>query len=213
MTSAAISILENRICVSMYGVPRTSDMESQSEVTALLHAWGAGDRGVEDSLFAILLPELRRIAKHLMRRERPDHSLQTTALLNEAYLRLVNQREREWQGRQHFLAFAARAMRHLLIDHARGRREGRKLQLDELEGLLPSGQKHLDLAISIDRLLHEMEASHPDWCVVVEMKFFAGFTDDEASEALGMPVRTLQRKFGDARRWLFERMEPPNGKR
>jgi RNA polymerase sigma factor (TIGR02999 family) len=188
-------------------------MADSSEVTALLQAWGAGDRSIEDQLFAVLLPDLRRIARNLMRRERPDHSLQTTALLNEAYLRLVHNREREWQSRQHFLAFAARAMRTLLIDHARGRRGARMLPLDDFEGLLPNRQEHLELAVTIDTLLNELEASHPAWCSIVEMKFFAGFTDEEAAEALGMPLRSLQRKFGDARRWLFERMEPRHGKR
>jgi RNA polymerase sigma factor (TIGR02999 family) len=188
-------------------------MEPTSEVTALLHAWGSGDVSVEDRLFALLVPDLRRIAKNLMRRERRDHSLQTTALLNEAYVRLVHDREREWQNRQHFLAFAARAMRNLLIDHARGRHDSRRLPIDEFESLLPKRPEQLELALSVDRLLCELEATHADWCSIVEMKFFAGFTDAEAAEALGVPVRTLQRKFGDARRWLFERMEPKHGRR
>jgi RNA polymerase sigma factor (TIGR02999 family) len=197
----------------MSGIARRPDMDDSTEVTALLQAWGAGDRGIEDQLFTLLLPDLRRIARNLMRRERPDHSLQTTALLNEAYLHLVNDRERDWQSRQHFLAFAARAMRNLLIDRARGARGGRPLPLDEFEGLLPTRPEHLELAITIDTLLHELEKSHPDWCSIVEMKFFAGFTDDEAAEALGISLRSMQRKFGDARRWLFERMEPQHGKR
>jgi RNA polymerase sigma factor (TIGR02999 family) len=187
-------------------------MEDSSDVTALLQAWGAGDRKVEDQLFAILLPDLRRIARNLMRRERPGHSLQTTAVLHEAYIRLIHDRSRDWQNRQHFLAFAARAMRNLLIDHARGRHAGRLLPLEDFEGLLPDRPEHLELAVTIDTLLHDLEASHPDWCSIVEMKFFAGFTDEEAAEALGIPLRSLQRKFGDARRWLFERMEP-HGKR
>lgn len=186
-------------------------MEEAPEVTALLQAWSAGDRSVEDTLFSLLLPDLRRIAKSLMRRERAGHSLESTALVNEAYLRLVRERERDWQSRQHFLAFAARAMRNLLIDHARGNSGGRKLPLDEFDQLLPSSAPPLELAISIDALLHQLEPAHPDWCSIVEMKFFAGFTDTEAAEALGIPLRTLQRKFGDARRWMFERMEARRG--
>lgn len=211
--SYAAALITPRICASMSGVPRRSNMEDPSDVTELLRAWGAGDRSVEEQLFTMLLPDLRRIARNLLRRERPGHSLQTTALLNEAYLRLAAGHERDWQSRQHFLAFAARAMRNLLVDHARGRRGGRTLPLDEFDGLLPTRPEHLELAISIDTLLHELVESHPDWCSIVEMKFFAGFTDDEAVEALGMPLRTLQRKFGDARRWLFARMEPPHAKR
>jgi RNA polymerase sigma factor (TIGR02999 family) len=182
-------------------------MGPSTEVTALLQAWGAGDRSVEDRLFALLIPDLRRIARSLMRRERPGHSLQTTALLNEAYLHLVHAREHDWQSRQHFLAFAARAMRHLLVDHARGCRGGRKLPLDDFEDLLPNRPEHLELAVTIDALLHQLDATHPDWCSIVEMKFFAGFTDEEMAEALGTPLRTVQRKYGDARRWLYERME------
>ncbi len=211
--SYAAALTAPRICARMSGVPRRLNMEDSSEVTLLLQAWSAGDRSKEDTLFALLLPDLRRIARTLMRRENPGHSLQTTALLNEAYLRLVHERERNWQSRQHFLAFAARAMRNLLIDHARGRRAGRSLPIDEFEGLLPTRPEHLELAVTIDTLLRELETSHAEWCVIVEMKFFAGFTDDEAAEALGMPLRSLQRKFGDARRWLFERMEPQHGRR
>ena len=212
MSSGATAIAP-AICVSMYGASRRPHMEPTSEVTALLHAWGSGDVSVEDRLFALLVPDLRRIAKSLMRRERRDHSLQTTALLNEAYVRLVHDGERVWQNRQHFLAFAARAMRNLLIDHARGRHDSRRLPIDEFESLLPKRTEQLELALSVDRLLCELETTHADWCSIVEMKFFAGFTDAEAADALGMPVRTLQRKFGDARRWLFERMEPKHGRR
>lgn len=211
--SYANILIAPRICASMSDNPRSAHMDESSDVTVLLQAWGAGDRSIEDQLFALLLPDLRRIARSLMRRERPEHSLQTTALLNEAYMRLVRDRQRDWQNRQHFLAFAARAMRNLLIDHARGRKGGRALPLDEFEGWLPTRPEHLELALTIDSLLHELEAIHPDWCTVVEMKFFAGFTDEEAAEALGMPLRSLQRKFGDARRWLFERMESQHGKR
>lgn len=207
--SYAAALIATGICDSM----SEHHMQSPADVTALLQAWGTGDRSVEDRLFALLLPDLRRIARNLMRRERPNHSLQTTALLNETYVRLVHDRAREWQSRRHFLAFAARAMRNLLIDHARGHRGGRALPLDEFEALLPSRPEHLELAISIDTLLRELETSHPQWCTIVEMKFFAGFTDQEAAEALALPLRTLQRQFGDARRWLFERMEPPHGKR
>ena len=95
--------------------------EASGEVTRLLHAWGGGDRAVEDQLFGLVQPDLHRLARRLMSSERQDHSLQATALLNEAYVRLVNARERDWENRRHFFAVAARAMRHLLVDHARAR--------------------------------------------------------------------------------------------
>jgi len=179
-----------------------------SEVTMLLHAWSAGDRAVESRLFELLLPDLHKLARTLLRNERADHSLQATALMNEAYLRLVNARERDWENRRHFLAVAARAMRHLLIDHARARAKGVKTPLDGVEEILRGRDSQLELGIAINGLLDELDKIHPEWCSIVEMKFFAGFTDEETAEALGTPLRSMQRKFGDARRWLFERLEP-----
>jgi RNA polymerase sigma factor (TIGR02999 family) len=174
----------------------------------MLQAWSAGDRSVESRLFELLLPDLRKLARSLLRSERPDHSLQATALMNEAYLRLINARERNWESRRHFLAVAARAMRHLLIDHARARAGGVKTPLEGMEDVLHGRDEQLELGLAINGLLDELEKTHPDWCTIIEMKFFAGFTDEETAEALGAPLRTMQRKFGDARRWLFERLEP-----
>jgi RNA polymerase sigma factor (TIGR02999 family) len=161
---------------------------------------------VEARLFELVLPDLHKLAHFLMRGERPDHSLQATALINEAYLRLIAARERDWENRRHFMAVAARAMRHLLIDHARTRGKG-KTPLEGLEELLRGRDSQLDLGIAINGLLDALDKIHPDWCTIVEMKFFAGFTDEETAEALGTPLRTMQRKFGDARRWLFEKLE------
>ena len=177
------------------------------EVTQLLHAWGSGDRSVEDRLFALVLPDLHKLANRLMRGERRDHSLQPTELLNEAYCRLLTARERDWQSRSHFLALAARAMRRLLIDHARGRPKAAKVPIGDLEGLLSGRNEQIELALSIDGLLDEMEPEHSQWCSIVELKFFLGFTDEETAEALGLPLRTMQRRFGDARCWLYERLK------
>ena len=178
---------------------------STGEVTQLLRAWSAGNRQVEERLFELVLPDLRNLARALMRRERRDHTLQPTALLNEAYLRLVAARERDWESRRHFIAMAARIMRRLLIDSARARTKTEIVPLNTHD--LPSGPRgELELAIAVDRLLDELEATHPDWCSVVELKYFMGLTDDEAAEALGLRLRTMQRQFSDARRWLFERL-------
>ena len=173
----------------------------------MLHAWGAGDREVESRLFQLLLPDLRKLARSMLRKERPDHSLQATALMNEAYLRLVKGRERGWENRRHFLAIAARAMRHLLIDHARARAGGVKTPIDGMEEILQGRNEQLELGIAINGLLDELGKIHPDWVTIVEMKFFAGFTDEEVADAVDAPLRTTQRKFGDARRLLFERLE------
>jgi RNA polymerase sigma factor (TIGR02999 family) len=162
---------------------------------------------VEERLFALVLPDLHKLARHMMSRERPDHSLQPTALMNEVYFRLVGARERNWESRRHFFAVAARAMRHLLIDYARARPSGAKVPIEGLEDLLRGRDSQLELGVEISALLDEMEAVHPDWCPVIELKFFVGFTDAEAAEALNVPLRTMQRQFGDARRWLYERLE------
>ena len=177
------------------------------EVTALLHAWGAGDRSIEERLFQLVLPDLHRLAESMMRRERPDHSLQPSALLNEAYMRLVKARERDWQHRRHFFAIAARAMRRLLIDHARSRPKGEKVPLDAAIDWLRGREEQIDVALAIDGLMEQMSASHPEWCSIVELKFFVGLTNEETAEALGMSLRTMQRQFGDARRWLYERLK------
>jgi RNA polymerase sigma factor (TIGR02999 family) len=177
------------------------------EVTRLLHAWSAGDRTVEDRLFSLVLPDLRNLAQCLARRERRDATLQPSALLNEAYMRLLGARERDWENRRHFFAVAARVMRRLLIDHARARKQSLVIPIDGArEPRKPAPQ--LDLSLAVDRLLDDLQHSHPDWCSIVELKYFMGFTDAETADALGLPVRTVQRRFGDARRWLYERLNP-----
>ena len=176
------------------------------EVTTLLHAWRSGDRSVEERLFSLVLPDLHKLAQYMMRGERAGHSLQATVLINEAYFRLVGARNRDWENRKHFFAVAARAMRHLLIDYARARPKGEKIPIAGFEELLRGRDAQLEVGVAVNELLDEMETAHPEWCSIVELKFFAGFTDDETAEALGLPLRTMQRQFGDARRWLFERL-------
>lgn len=177
------------------------------DVTVLLQAWASGDRSVEARLFDLVVPDLHRMAQCLMRKERPDHSMQATALLDEAYCRLVKARKRDWQNRQHFFRVAGRIMRHFLIDYARHRPKGECVPIERIEHWLCAGDGLLEQATMVDTLLSKLESSHPDWCTIVELKFFAGFSDVETAEALCLPVRTMQRKFGDARRWLFENLE------
>jgi RNA polymerase sigma factor (TIGR02999 family) len=125
--------------------------------------------------------------------------------MNEAYVRLVRGRNREWENRRHFYAVAARAMRHLLIDHARSRPSG-KQALDGLENLLHGRDSQLELGATVGELLTSMETTHPEWLAIIEMRFFAGFTAEETAEALSLPLRTMERRYGDARRWLFEKL-------
>jgi RNA polymerase sigma factor (TIGR02999 family) len=178
------------------------------DITQLLHQWREGSREAENQLFSLVLPNLRRLAHYLMQRERKDHSLQATELVDQVYFRMVAARERDWQNRKHFFAIAARAMRRHLIDHARGRPSAEFVGLEGLESVLPGDSGKLDVAIAVDRLLDEMAETKPEWSMLVEMKFFLGLTDEEAAEAMGVKLRTMQRTWSDARRWLYTHMEP-----
>jgi RNA polymerase sigma factor (TIGR02999 family) len=184
--------------------------QTGEEITLLLHKWRAGSRIAENELFAIVMPNLRRLAHHLMKGERKGHSLQPTELVDQIYLRLVTAKDRDWQNRQHFYAIAARAMRRYLIDHARGRPDAEFVALEGIENLLPGNAAKLDLAVTVDRLLEQLADDKPEWCTLVEVKFFLGLTDEEAAETLGLKLRTMQRMWRDARQWLFEHLESGN---
>jgi len=179
----------------------------QGDITRLLREWRAGSREAENELFALVLPRLRQLARYAMKGERKNHSLQPTELVDQIYLRLVSAKNQDWQNRTHFFAIAARVMRRYLIDHARGRPRADFIPLDGLENLLPARGPQIDQALAIDRLLDELATVKPDWCHVVEVKYFLGLSNEEAADALGMNLRTLQRRWHAARRWLFERME------
>lgn len=184
--------------------------EKTGDITLLLHQWREGNRSAENELFALVLPNLRRLAHHLMKGERKGHSLQATELVDQVYFRLVAAKDRDWQNRQHFFAIAARAMRRYLIDHARGRPNAEFVALEGIENLLPASSAKLDQAVTIDRLLEQLSETKPDWCTLVEVKYFLGLTDEEAADTLGLKVRTMQRMWRDARQWLFEHMESGN---
>jgi RNA polymerase sigma factor (TIGR02999 family) len=183
------------------------EQNGDGDVTRLLRSWAAGDRTVEEQLFNLVLPHLRRLARAFLGKERRGHPWQPTELVNEVYSALVRAKDRDWRDRAHFFAIAARAMRWRLIDEGR-RRNGREyVPVDGLDSVFRERSVNLDLALDVDRLLDGLAATHPDWCIVVEVKCFLGLTDKQAAEALGMPLRTLQRMWREARKWLFERME------
>jgi RNA polymerase sigma factor (TIGR02999 family) len=182
------------------------------DITRLLQEWRSGSSEAENQLFVLVMPDLRRLAGYLLRGERKGHTFQATELVNQIYVRLVDARHQDWQNRRHFFAIAARAMRRYLIDHARGRR-GVQFTALGIDDLLPAMSGQLDLAIMVDELLKQMEAFQPEWCHIVEVKYFLGLTDDEAAEALGIKLRSLQRGWCDARQWLFERLETSNALR
>jgi RNA polymerase sigma factor (TIGR02999 family) len=178
------------------------------DITQLLQKWRDGDREAENELFTLVTPNLRRLAHYLMKGERQGHSLQATELVDQIYLRLVGAKNQDWRNRAHFFAIAARAMRRYLIDHARGRPEGEIIPLEGIKDFLPADSAKIDLAITVDRLLNQLAETQPEWCRIVEVKYFLGLTDEEAADALGMKLRTMQRMWLDARKWLFEQAEP-----
>jgi RNA polymerase sigma factor (TIGR02999 family) len=176
------------------------------EITQLLQQWRTGDRQVEGELFELLMPDLHHIAEHCFRGERPGNSLQPTALVNEAFLRLAKSKNIDWQDRGHFFAISARVMRRYLIDHARARPSIVFLPMEGLPERVLGTQTPIDLAIAVDALLDELEKESPQRREIVELKFFLGLTDPEAADALNLTLHTLQREWYRARRWLFERL-------
>ena len=175
-------------------------------ITELLHRWQTGDRDAESRLFEALMPELRAIAARCFRRERPGHTLQPTALVNEAFLRLARAKNVEWRDRGHFFAMASLIMRRLLIDHARSRPDATVLPVDGLPEHAIGQSTPIEQAIAIDALLDQLGREAPQQRQVVELKFSLGLTDEEAADALDLSLRSLQREWFRARRWLFERL-------
>jgi RNA polymerase sigma factor (TIGR02999 family) len=181
--------------------------EEPGDITVLLDRWRAGSRSAENQLFALVLPNLRRLAHYLMKGERKGHTLQPTELIGQAYLRMVAAKDRDWRNRQHFFAIAARVMRRYLIDYARGRPDADFVALEGIENLLPADAAKLDVAVTVDRLLNQLEKDKPEWCMLVEVKYFLGLTDEEAAETMGLKLRTMQRMWRDVRQWLFEHLD------
>ena len=178
-----------------------------SDVTHLLQRWREGSREAENELFALVLPNLRRLARYLLKGERKDHTLQTTELVDQIYFRLVQAKDRDWHNRAHFFAIAGRAMRRHLIDHARARPNAEFVALEGVREFLCADSAKVEQALTIDRLLDQLADVNPEWCRLVEVKYFLGLTDEEAADALGMKLRTMQRMWFDARQWLFAQKE------
>ena len=176
------------------------------EVTHLLRQWRTGDSQAESALFESLLPDLRRIAGRCFRGERPGHTLQPTALVNEAFVRLARAKNIDWHDRGHFFALAARIMRRFLIDHARAQPSVQFLPMDGFPERALGRRTPLELAMTVDALLNELEKESPQRRAVVELKFFLGMTDEEAADALNLKLHTFQREWHRARIWLYERL-------
>jgi len=183
-------------------------------VTQLLLAWRDGDESALEKLTPIVYEELRRIARRCMAGERNEHSLQATALVNEAYLRLVDTRRVQWQGRGHFYAIAARLMRRILVDHARSRdarkRGGDARRVSLKETALVSQEPEVDL-IDLDAALQKLAAQDQRKERVVELRFFAGLDVQETADVLGVSPDTVMRDWRLARAWLARELERDRG--
>jgi RNA polymerase sigma factor (TIGR02999 family) len=179
---------------------------SRPHVTELLLAWGSGDRSALDELVPIIHEELRRLARLQMRAERDNHTLQTTALVNEAFVRLVDLRRIRWQDRAHFLALSARLMRRILVDHARSRNYQKRgggavnVTLDEM--LIGSAERGADL-VALDDALEDLARVDARKSQVVELRFFGGLSVEETAEALKVSAETVTRDWRLAKVWLL----------
>ena len=175
-------------------------------VTQLLNELGAGDSAALDRLLPLVFDELRRLAHSYLRRERGDHTLQPTALVNEAYLRLVNQQDVRWQGRAHFFGIAANLMRQILVDHTRRRaadkRGGADLErLSLTQAELVVNRADVDV-LALEEALERLNEFDRQQARIVELKFFAGLTIEETAEVLGVSHATVERDWKLARAWL-----------
>jgi RNA polymerase sigma factor (TIGR02999 family) len=183
---------------------------SPENVTRLLERYRSGDRAALEELVPIVYKELRSIAAGALRRERDGHTLQPTALVHEAYLRMVGQREVRWQNRAHFLGCAAQLMRHVLVDHARARRAGKrggageKVTLGEAQAI--TGERPVDL-VALDDALEALAKMDERQCRVVELRYFGGLSIEETAEVLGVSPATVSHDWAIARAWLRSELE------
>jgi RNA polymerase sigma-70 factor, ECF subfamily len=180
------------------------------EITGLLLQWSNGDKAALDQLIPLVYPELRRMARRYMGRENCEHTLQTSALINEAYLRLVDQSAVEWKDRTHFFAVSAQVMRHILIDHARRYRSGKRgagaahIALDDGGVILENRASEL---VALDAALDRLAGFDPRKSRIVELRFFGGLTVEETAEVLKLSPITIKREWRAARAWLFREMK------
>lgn len=194
---------------------KTGDAVSPTptEITQLLIAWGNGDETARDRLMPLVYDELHRMAHLYMNRERPGHTLQTSALVNEAFMKLVDQRDVHWQNRAHFLGIAAQMMRRILVDYARKRRyqkrggEARQVELDE--AMIVSQERAADV-IALDEALRGLAEFDARKSQIVELRFFGGLSIDETAEILKVSPGTVMRDWTLAKAWLRKQMMSEN---
>ncbi len=180
--------------------------EKTQEISRILQEWSDGRQNASDELMPLVYDELRRQAARYLRRERPGHTLQTTALIHETYLKLVDQRNVDWQNRAHFFGIAAQAMKRILVDYAKARHRHKRggaaenLPIDEAR-FVASGEKSVDL-VALDEALGRLAQLDSQQAQIVELKFFGGFTIDEIAETLRISPATVKREWNSAKAWL-----------
>ena len=183
-----------------------SDTEKPHEISRILQEWSDGGTDVSERLMPLIYDELRRQASRYMRRERIGHTLQTTALIHEAYLKLIDKPDVNWQNRAHFFGVAAQVMKRILVDHAKSKRREKRggiaenLPLDEARFVISEG-KSVDL-IALDEALTRFAEFDPQQAKIVELKYFAGMQIDEIAEALRISPATVKREWNSAKAWL-----------
>ena len=184
----------------------TTPSPTQQEVTRLLGDWSGGNEDALEKLIPLVQPELHRLAHYYMSRERPGHTLQTTALLDEAYLRLMDDSQRTWQNRTHFVATAAQLMRRIMVDHARQRhslkRGGAALKVTLDEAALVTETRSEEL-LALDEAMESLAAQDPRKSQIVELRYFGGLTMNETAEFLNISLRTVEREWNMAKAWLY----------
>ena len=184
-------------------------IERRHEVTEILHDWSAGDGAAKERLFPLVYDELRRQARGFLSKERADHTLQPTALVHEAYLKLVDQTRVSWQNRAHFFGIASQLMRRIVIDHARahasGKRGGAAIRLSLDDVRIPPEERAAGL-IALDEALKDLAQFDERKSQIVEMRFFGGLTDEEIAEVLQISTRTVLRDWKTARLWLYREL-------
>jgi len=183
-------------------------MSATHEVSRLLAEWANGNKQALDDLTPLVYRELRQLAASYLRKEDPGHTLQPTALVHEAYLRLVDQKSPAWEGRSHFFGVAARLMRQILVDHARrrqaGKRAGRRVSLEDVVSFQP--ERSLDL-VALDSGLKVLEELDPRKCKAVELRYFAGLSMEEIAQTLDVSAVTVRRDLRMAEAWLLREMQ------
>jgi RNA polymerase sigma factor (TIGR02999 family) len=184
----------------------TTPPSTRQEVTQLLGEWSGGDEGALEKLIPLVQPELHRLAHHYMSRERAGHTLQTTALLNEAYLQLTDKTQRPWQNRTHFMAVAAQLMRRIMVDHARARHALKRgagairVTLDETALVTEERAEEL---LALDEALEKLAEFDRRRCEIVEMRYFGGLTVEEIADVLKVHPNTVMRDWRAAKAWLY----------